>query len=382
MKKILLLIFPLFVFTYFELSGQILTRWDFNSNPGDANTATGTLTPSTGSGTLSAIGGVTTSFASGGGTSASSDPNTTDNSAFALASFPASNANNKTAGIEFAVSTVGKSGITITFDQRSTNTAANLATLQYSTNGTTFTDATTFTTPSASGSIFINGRTYDLSSITALNNNANAKFRIVSTFNTASYAAVSGTYATSGTWRFDYVAVSYNAVLQVSLQKLSVKSHLESNIINWTTINENKSNFFQVQRANNPQANWQTIGTVKAAGNSQTTKDYQFADDAPLSISYYRLRSVDFDGKESLSNIVSVLSDKGGKLKVYPTIAQEKVTISSDSNEPQTFNIYNLLGQNVQTGQLSGQKDLNINTLSTGTYLLKVNGETVRFVKN
>ena len=110
--------------------------------------------------------------------------------------------------------------------------------------------------------------------------------------------------------------------------------------------------------------------------------EYEFVDDTPLSISYYRLRSVDFDGKETLSNIVSVINKKGSKLKVYPNVANDKIIIRSNSPNPQTFNIYNLLGQNVQTGQLTGQKELIISPLSTGTYFLKVQGETVKFVKN
>ncbi len=198
-------------------------------------------------------------------------------------------------------------------------------------------------------------------------------------------ATLSGSVYTishSGFTSFSPFGISNDAVLLTELTNLTAKAKNGQNLITWQTATEKNADYFDIQRSTNPQAHWQTIGTVKAAGNSQTIRDYQFIDDAPLSISYYRLRSVDFDGKENLSNTVSVISSASGKLKVYPTVVQDKLTISLDSNEPQTFNIYNLLGQNVQTGQLNGQKELIVSQLSAGTYFLKAHGETVKFVKN
>lgn len=196
----------------------------------------------------------------------------------------------------------------------------------------------------------------------------------------------SGSYTVS----FSYAGPTWSpfsfgnsGVLPTELTNLTAKSVNGQNLLTWQTISEKNNAYFDIQHATDAKT-FQTIGQVKGNGTTNEKQSYSFEHTTPsVGINYYRLRQVDFDSKETLSNVVSVVNNsKGGKLKVYPTIAQDKLTISLDSNEPQTFNIYNLLGQNVQTGQLSGQKDLNINTLSTGTYLLKVNGETVRFVKN
>ena len=73
-----------------------ITQWNFNSNPPDASTSSGSSTPSTGSGTSSVIGGVTPSFASGTSNGGSSDPATADNTGYGLVTFPASGAGNKT----------------------------------------------------------------------------------------------------------------------------------------------------------------------------------------------------------------------------------------------------------------------------------------------
>ena len=191
-----------------------ITQWNFNSNPADASTSTGSTIPSIGAGTLATIGGVAATFSSGSNSGGSSDPALTDNTGLGLSnSWPAQGTNNKTAGIQFAVSTVGHTGIMINFDLRHSNTGPKHFTVQY----TTDVNATTpvwvdFIEDSATiGDVFVNNRSYNLSSITALNNNANAGFRIVSSFrpSTSIYApaTTASLYSTTGTWRFDMVTV-------------------------------------------------------------------------------------------------------------------------------------------------------------------------------
>ena len=191
-----------------------ITQWNFNSNPADASTSTGSTIPSIGAGTLATIGGVAATFSSGSNSGGSSDPALTDNTGLGLSnSWPAQGTNNKTAGIQFAVSTVGHTGIMINFDLRHSNTGPKHFTVQY----TTDVNATTpvwvdFVEDSATiGDVFVNNRSYNLSSITALNNNANAGFRIVSSFrpSTSIYApaTTASLYSTTGTWRFDMVTV-------------------------------------------------------------------------------------------------------------------------------------------------------------------------------
>lgn len=204
----------------------IITQWNFNSGA-DAATATGTLSPVIGAGTIGTTGGVTTpGFSSGAG---SSDPEATDNSGFQTTTYPASGTANKTAGIEFSVSTVGYQDIVVSFDQRHSNTSANTIRLQYSTDGVSFVDATQFTfTPAATGTgdTWYNARTGDLSAIAGLDNNANAKFRIVTEFDpgTGNYLAARSTssYGTASTLRFDMVTVNGSAIPEpVSLSLLA-----------------------------------------------------------------------------------------------------------------------------------------------------------------
>ena len=195
----------------------IIAQWNFNSVPPDAATGTGTTNPSTGSGTASVVGGLTTvgQYFTGGG----ADSTASDNSAWSPGAYPASTSNNKTAGVKFTVSTIGKQGIAVSWSSQASTTASKYARLQYTTNGTDFTD---FTSPATNASGSFTTRTNSLISIPGVNNNANFAFRIVTEFEStaigstnASYVGAGGTYGTGGNLRYDMVTV-YGSSITVS----------------------------------------------------------------------------------------------------------------------------------------------------------------------
>src|SRR5689334_22306313 len=111
--------------------------FNFNSYPPDAFSSTGTNVPSLGSGTIQGIGGVTIGYVTGGG----ADPETTDDTAFSIKDFPVQGEfNNKTAGIQVNVSTIGFSNIVVRWDQGASGTASKYYRLQYSFDGNYFID--------------------------------------------------------------------------------------------------------------------------------------------------------------------------------------------------------------------------------------------------
>ncbi|MBY0261720.1 MAG: hypothetical protein K2Q20_05220, partial [Phycisphaerales bacterium] len=200
-----------------------ITQWNFNTpSPSDANVATGTFTPSIGAGTAQPFNIAPASplsesiFASGVG---STDTNATDNSGWQTRGYQTPTQAPGSAGPEFAVSTASYSNIIITWDQRHSNTSSRFCALWYSTDGVTFTRfPTTFT--GETGDTWFNGRTVDLSSIAAVNNNPNFKFRISPVYDPAGTAYVASntasTYAGSGTYRYDMVTVSGTAVASIA----------------------------------------------------------------------------------------------------------------------------------------------------------------------
>ena len=200
---------------------QIFVEWNFNSLVGDATTGTGSTVANIGSGTIANIGGTTNTFAAGGtGTTApgnSSDPNNTDDSGYNTTGYPTQGNNSGTAGVAFGTSTAqggGYQDILVEFDLRTSNTASKWFRFEYTLDGTAFTSAglTSAVFSSVGGDSWNQNITFDLTSITAANNNANFGFRVVSIFaplgGTYSAANATSTYATTGTVRFDMVQVS------------------------------------------------------------------------------------------------------------------------------------------------------------------------------
>lgn len=188
-----------------------LTQWNFNSNPADANTGTGLTTPSVGTGTASLAGSTTSTFASGDSNGGSTDPATGDDSGWNVSTFATQGTGDRSRGPQFLVSTVGFQNIGVRWDQRHSNTAPRHVQLQYTTDGSTWTDLGTPFEGTA-GDTWFNNRSADLSAITAANNNPNFGIRLVAAFapSTSAYAASNSgsTYSTTGTWRFDMVTVT------------------------------------------------------------------------------------------------------------------------------------------------------------------------------
>ena len=149
----------------------------------------------------------------------SSTDTNSPNNAWNTLTYPAQGAGNKTAGVQFHVSTAGRQNISVRWDQRESNTGSKYVRFQYSTNGTSFVDFPTATTMNAA-TVF-EPKTNSLVGIAGVNDNPQFAFRIVAEFestavgtaNAMYIAAAAGSfYGTGGTIRFDMVTVSGSAI--------------------------------------------------------------------------------------------------------------------------------------------------------------------------
>jgi hypothetical protein len=115
---------------------------------------------------------------------------------------------------QFASSSSGYEGVTISLAQVSSNTGPAQFTLRYSTDGSNFTDFSAYTVlANAGNNSWSNGTTiantaysFDLSSVSALNDKATVYFRLVVTG--LADAAPPGNFAVGGTSRIDNISVS------------------------------------------------------------------------------------------------------------------------------------------------------------------------------
>ena len=182
------------------------------------------------------------------------------------------------------------------------------------------------------------------------------------------------------------LTMSVSGVLPVELLDFSGTNTEGGNLLTWTTANEANNKGFQVERRQVTGDSWDILG-FKPANNKSST--YTFTDNAPPPTSYYRLRQIDNDGKETLSKVISIASKGNNKLKVYPNPVSNILTIENISQsqsfgtEGGNFQIINLLGQQVLNGKIPplGAVGLDVSALPQGNYILKMAAEQVKFIK-
>ena len=188
----------------------VIAQWNFNSLVPDALTSTGVSTPSVGTGTALLVGGATATFAGG---DATLDPaGSTDNSGWNSSTYPAQGTGDRTRGVQFGVSTIGRQNIVVYWSTQDSNTGSKYSRLQYTTNGSTYVDFPTTTTNTIT---VFTAKTNSLAAIPGVNDNPNFAIRIVAEFessatgnNNSNYVAAGTTYGTGGTVRFDMVTIS------------------------------------------------------------------------------------------------------------------------------------------------------------------------------
>lgn len=206
--------------------GQVvITQWDFNGpSTGAVPGGTSNPLPAIGTGTASLL-GTTATFASGAASGGSSDPagGAPPNYAWNTTTYAAQSTLNGERGVQFDVATTGFTDIKVTFDTRHSNTASKWLRFDYTTDGSTWvlgSAATNSVFEATAGDSWFNGRSVDLSGVTAVNNNANFAFRVVAIFgpetgpfdDSATYVQYwasnsSSSYAATGTLRYDMVTV-------------------------------------------------------------------------------------------------------------------------------------------------------------------------------
>lgn len=175
------------------------------------------------------------------------------------------------------------------------------------------------------------------------------------------------------------ISCTYNAgVLPVMYARFSATNKGETALLSWTTGSEINNDYFSIERSTNGK-DFTAIGKVTGAGNSEDFVDYSFTDKIPFNgVNYYRLRQVDFDGAENLSEIQTVKMDnrQTSAIAVYPTLSEGEVIVdltivSGDALETQ---IVTSTGAIVRSLTLNGGTKATINTsdLASGFYFINV----------
>jgi hypothetical protein len=176
----------------------------------------------------------------------------------------------------------------------------------------------------------------------------------------------------------------------VPLQFLSITAEKKSayTIVEWKTTNEVNVKQHEVQRSNSVNG-FTTIGTVSALNRMDNETYHYYDKDYMAGVIYYRIKSVDIDGKIKYSKIVSVSNGEPNdiiSIKNNPVKATINLSLSSNKNASFRYQIISSNGSTVQDGilQYGGTGSLAIPLhayMPTGSYILIMNDGKIIFSK-
>jgi hypothetical protein len=173
----------------------------------------------------------------------------------------------------------------------------------------------------------------------------------------------------------------------IKLLSFNAVKQNKSVYLSWETSTEVNSSHFEVQTSTNG-TNWQPIGTVTAAGTSNTTQRYSFIHSSPgKGINYYRIKLVDLDAKFEFSPTKAISFSTGTGITILPNPTIDKVYITSGISGTVQLHIYSAEGRLIQSiKNFVMGNSIDMSSLAAGTYVLRITDkdgavEVMRVVK-
>lgn len=181
-----------------------------------------------------------------------------------------------------------------------------------------------------------------------------------------------------------YLLVNDIQVLPVNFSKLNTSCKNGLVTIEWETTSESNNKYFEVLKSNNNE--WINIGRLEGKGTTYQKTLYSFTDfEVSDIVSVYKIKQVDFDGKESLTKpLISTCQSEvkqNNKIDFYPNPVSDKLILSSDAIIENVV-ILNANGIIIQESNPNSYSvELDLTRLSHGLYFVKTNGVTNKFIK-
>jgi hypothetical protein len=206
------------------------------------------------------------------------------------------------------------------------------------------------------------------------------------------YIGTEVVYSASGGSVSDTYLRESGSNTDLPVELLSFDSEVNKKSINvyWQTASELDSDYFELERSADGE-NWEVLGRLAAAGNSNTLLDYSFIDQNPLmGDNYYRLHQVDFDGKDEYFGPIYqryANEELNVQIRVYPnpnTDGQLTIKMNSNMMLGDVIEIYDVAGRLQKTITVSEEintMQLNISDLKKGVYIIRYQNQEIQLTE-
>jgi len=175
----------------------------------------------------------------------------------------------------------------------------------------------------------------------------------------------SGVTVTPENFFRSWALVSSGTPLPVKFAFFDTECVNNQTVLKWTTAMELNNSHFEIEYSANGKQ-WNTIGNIKGAGTSAKEINYQYLVDNQniyQSLSYYRLKQVDYDGTDAYSKIENCSCNEGIEIiSLYPNPSDGEVNIfiySSEGGEL-SLKIYDSIGRLVLDDTINVSQGTNL----------------------
>jgi hypothetical protein len=220
---------------------------------------------------------------------------------------------------------------------------------------------------------------------------ANLRFRLFSTVTSGAYSTSLPTAIAGNSTKLNNTAGTplvadgpstelgnlASAPLPVTISSFTANEKGSANEVQWATeIEENLKNF-EVEKSNDSK-NWTKLATVLP----NMSQRYATMDLTPFASTYYRLRSIDKDGREDISNVI-VVNRKTGKFTLTnvspnPTADNIYVKFETAENVEVMISVSDIFGRVVASQKANATTGFNaanieLSQIPAGPYFLNIN---------
>ncbi len=175
-----------------------------------------------------------------------------------------------------------------------------------------------------------------------------------------------------------------NSALPVSFADVKATKETTGIQVQWATASEKNNDFFTVEKSTDG-VTFETITTVKGAGNSNDIRNYTATDrQATNGLSYYRIKQTDFDANITYSEVVSLSTTSNGEMKISPNPGNSGETMflsfPSEAQEEVTIIVRNLQGQEYVSKTVADTESheliaISTDSLAPGMYMVIASSE-------
>jgi Secretion system C-terminal sorting domain len=185
--------------------------------------------------------------------------------------------------------------------------------------------------------------------------------------------------------RHPSIQIVYNLIpIPVKLASFVAVKKINLVQLNWNTLIETGKTVFDVQKSTNG-INWNSIANIPALNRSNGSF-YQYADEQPLLLNYYRLKILEENGPVSYSPSRMVKFAKDNPFNISPSPAGQSITVFFNQPTSTTLQIISSSGKIVKQEKIKDNQaiTIDIRNLPAGIYLVqsKIGPDTKKFVKN